>query len=214
LAEALACELMRRDANLGLSHGQCSEVSAGDGPRDHVVLISDWDTVYGNDLSDTVKNTFSKGQPIDSKGQPINPNWITKVSYLRGLDGRLPGQKNSPQGTSSQNSNLQQSAGDQSAAPQQTVATPETASHFESAEGQSQFDYLQRLAAHLKERDAAYRRKDGGHIGAIGVLGSDVYDKLLILQALRPEIPDALFFTTDLDELLLPQTRPATRATS
>jgi hypothetical protein len=27
----------------------------------------------------------------------------------------------------------------------------------------------------------------------------------LILQALRPELPDALFFTTDLDELLLPQ---------
>jgi len=35
--------------------------------------------------------------------------------------------------------------------------------------------------------------------------GSDVYDKLLILQALRPELPEALFFTTDLDELLLPQ---------
>src|SRR5262249_7885803 len=32
-----------------------------------------------------------------------------------------------------------------------------------------------------------------------------VYDKLLLLQALRPELPDATFFTTDLDELLLPQ---------
>ena len=90
-------------------------------------------------------------------------------------------------------------------ASQQTAATPETASRFESAEGQSQFDYLRRLAADLKEHDARYRRNREGHIAAIGVLGSDVYDKLLILQALRPELPDALFFTTDLNELLLPQ---------
>ena len=91
------------------------------------------------DLSDTVMNTFSKGQPIDSKGQLIDSNGrpidpITKVSYLRGLDGRLPGQKNPPQAASSQSSSLQQSEADQFAAPQQTAATPETASHFESAE--------------------------------------------------------------------------------
>ena len=30
-------------------------------------------------------------------------------------------------------------------------------------------------------------------------MGSDVYDKLLILQALRPHFPDVIFFTTDLD---------------
>ena len=33
--------------------------------------------------------------------------------------------------------------------------------------------------------------------------GSDVYDKLLILRALRPQFPNALFFTTDLDAQLL-----------
>jgi len=68
------------------------------------------------------------------------------------------------------------------------------------------------LASELKERDAEFRRTGGGHIAAIGVLGSDVYDKLLILQALRPEFPEALFFTTDLDALLLPQNK--TRYTS
>jgi hypothetical protein len=40
-------------------------------------------------------------------------------------------------------------------------------------------------------------------IRAVGVLGSDLYDKLLVLQALRPLLPDARFFTTDLDALLL-----------
>jgi len=39
-------------------------------------------------------------------------------------------------------------------------------------------------------------------IRAIGILGSDVYDKLLALQALRPRFPDAIFFTTDLDARL------------
>ncbi len=34
---------------------------------------------------------------------------------------------------------------------------------------------------------------------AIGVLGSDFYDKHLVLQALRQRIPDAVYFTTDLD---------------
>jgi hypothetical protein len=37
-------------------------------------------------------------------------------------------------------------------------------------------------------------------IKAIGILGGDVFDKLLILRALRPEFPEALFFTTDFDE--------------
>ena len=39
---------------------------------------------------------------------------------------------------------------------------------------------------------------------AIGVLGSDVYDKLLILQALKQNFPHAIFFTTDLDARLFP----------
>ena len=34
---------------------------------------------------------------------------------------------------------------------------------------------------------------------AVGVLGSDLYDKLLILQALRERIPGVVAFTTDLD---------------
>ena len=36
---------------------------------------------------------------------------------------------------------------------------------------------------------------------AIGVLGSDIYDKLLLLRALRSYFPQAVFFTTDLNAL-------------
>ena len=43
----------------------------------------------------------------------------------------------------------------------------------------------------------------GRGIQAVGILGSDLYDKLPVLQALRPVLPDALFFTTDLDAPIL-----------
>lgn len=186
LAEALACELMWRDPNLGLSLDEtCAGVRQPNNPRDHVVLLLDWDTVYGNDLSRTVVRTFSG----TASGKEIDPKWIRQVSYLRGFDGRLPEQKYAGQTTPSQSDNAEQKPAGQAAANQQQAATPETASQFESAEGQSQFDYLRRLAADLRARDAVFRRTDGGHIAAVGILGGDVYDKLLILQALRPELP-------------------------
>ncbi|MEM6334051.1 MAG: hypothetical protein AAF823_12010 [Planctomycetota bacterium] len=39
-------------------------------------------------------------------------------------------------------------------------------------------------------------------IRAIGVLGADVYDKLLVIQVLRRRFPHAVFFTTELDARL------------
>ena len=71
------------------------------------------------------------------------------------------------------------------------------------AEGQSQFDYLQRLGDRVRQLDAQLRLQGDRGIEAVGVLGSDLYDKLLVLQALRPLLPEARFFTTDFDALLL-----------
>ena len=77
--------------------------------------------------------------------------------------------------------------------------------YSERPEGTSQFDYVRRLASRIRADDQKlrqrYGRKENG-IRAVGVLGSDVYDKLLVLQALQPEIPHAMFFTTDLDARL------------
>jgi len=47
------------------------------------------------------------------------------------------------------------------------------------------------------------RLTTGHGVRAVALLGSDVYDKLLILRALRPELPGALFITTDLDAQFL-----------
>ena len=63
----------------------------------------------------------------------------------------------------------------------------------------NQSDYLRRLARELKEADARWQQEDNQGICAIGLLGSDIYDKLMILRALRPEFPSAVFFTNNYD---------------
>src|SRR5262249_62198927 len=73
----------------------------------------------------------------------------------------------------------------------------------ERAEGQGQFDYLRRLGDRIQQLDRDLRQQDSKGVEAVGILGSDLYDKLLVLQALRPLVPNALFFTTDLDALVL-----------
>jgi hypothetical protein len=65
--------------------------------------------------------------------------------------------------------------------------------------GQAQLDYLRRIAAQFRAKDEKLRREGDGKIAAVGVLGNDVFDKLQLLRALRPVLPDALFFTTDYD---------------
>ena len=77
--------------------------------------------------------------------------------------------------------------------------------------GDGQLDYIRRLALQLADE---YRHRSVGErrLKAIGIIGSDVYDKLLILQALRQVFPNVIFFTTDLDARLyqsenLPWTR-------
>jgi hypothetical protein len=78
----------------------------------------------------------------------------------------------------------------------------ETDTHtLERPIGQSQFDYLRRISEHLHKIDDDLRKQGADkRIKAIGILGGDVFDKLLILRALRIEFPEALFFTTDFDE--------------
>jgi hypothetical protein len=71
------------------------------------------------------------------------------------------------------------------------------------AEGRSQVDYLRRLSEEMVALDEAERRAGRPGVRAVGVLGSDVYDKLLILQALQGKLVHAVFFTTDLDARLL-----------
>src|SRR5262249_4248934 len=127
-------------------------------------------------------------------------------SYLRGLDGTVPHPHAEAKTDKSQAPSGIQSA-DELAAVREALERPE---------GNGQLDYLRRLADSLDVLEAQLGSDCGAwarfrnrcrRIVAIGVLGSDVYDKLLVLQALRPRFPDVIFFTTDLDAVLVHPTQ-------
>jgi len=153
----------------------------------HIGVVSEWDTLYGRTLRREFRVT------TEEEGFCVHPS-----NYVRGLDGHLPAV-----------------GGGDSAAPKPSTSKPGSAgkeegrrsdgTFIEIAEGQSQFDYLRRLAVRMADLDRDIRRRspDGKGLVAVGVLGSDVHDKLLVLQALQPALPNAIFFTTDLDARFL-----------
>jgi hypothetical protein len=147
----------------------------------HIVILSEWDTPYGRSLGITFGARASAQTADDIIENPSK--WIHSYNYLRGIDGRLPGDLNKDnQREQEQKTQLGQNS----------VAT-------EATEGLNQSDYLRRLARQMKEDNARWQQQDGVGIRAIGLLGSDIYDKLMILRALRPQFPGVLFFTNNYD---------------
>jgi len=147
----------------------------------HIVILSEWDTPYGRSLGKTFADEASGQNPNDTTEN--RNKWIRSYHYLRGIDGRLPGEP----GTDTQGE------------PEQKPQLGQKTAATEATEGLNQSDYLRRLARQMKEKDARWQRKHGSGIRAIGLLGSDIYDKLMILRALRPQFPDAVFFTNNYD---------------
>ena len=153
-----------------------------------VALIGQWDTRYSRILTTAVRQVLGDKSP-DIK--------VVDHRYLRGIDGLVPSGK----------------AKDKEM-PDREAQAPDRPG------GDSQVDYLQRLRNALLDEDARERRDCGlldrfqqrCGIRAIGVFGDDYYDKLLVLQALKPVFPNALFFTTDLAaDMFLPRDNVVTR---
>ena len=150
----------------------------------HIVTLSEWDTPYGRSLGKTFAAEVSGQSAKDIAERPNERSpLIHSYSYLRGIDGQLPGDPAKDN---------QREQGQETHFAQGSVAV-------EATEGLNQSDYLRRLARQMKEDNARWQREDGFGIRAIGLLGSDIYDKLMILRALRPQFPDAVFFTNNYD---------------
>ncbi len=203
LADSLVRELKLRGVAPGprLSAETAEKIGKGE-PKtppeeQHIALISELDTLYGRTFPDTLQSSFAKGDKLaDCKNQNQNCQWIYRLSYLRGLDGALPQPaqydgKGNDGGKDGQSNSSPATQKDQ--AKTVLVAKPS-----ELPFGQDQYDYLRRLARSLKDLDDDLKSKGGG-LKAIGVLGTDVFDKLLVLRALKPLFPEAIFFTTDFD---------------
>ena len=159
-----------------------------------IALISEWDSFYSRALIESFKTQVAKDARLGSdenNHRDVVDQWILRFSYLRGLDGRLPEESASNDKSASTDPGKNKDP------------TPLDLSPLEKSDGNSQLDYLRRLADHIASEDAAYRRNGESGIGAIGVLGVDAYDKLLVLQALKSRMPYKLYFSTDLDARML-----------
>jgi hypothetical protein len=171
----------------------------------HIALVSEWDTVYGRALPATMARCL--GFDRCQQANAAQPAWLHPYKYLRGLDGQLPDAGGASADNGSKDADSKQGNSAKNGSKARPDPTPQ-----DRAEGQGQLDYLRRLGERIQQRDADLQREGQGGIQAVGVLGSDLYDKLLVLQALRPLLPNAWFFTTDLDALLLhPTSQKLTR---
>jgi hypothetical protein len=189
LFRSLVAELERRQVRLGW---------------DAVILIGEWDSFYGRALpiefraaACTKVATLSEADlktirvPVDIKQwcqtvpqaidlqiqrsadyESLTLN-VFRYSYLGGLDGEVPG--------------------DDAARAARAAKTADQAkdSTRDRPEGTGQTDYVRALVDRIHEEGEGAR--------AIGILGTDPYDALLILKAIRPAFPHAIFFTLDLD---------------
>ncbi|ULO24116.1 hypothetical protein [Methylocystis sp. SB2] len=198
LARAITAELNQRGVNPGSAGFQNGRKGQ------QIVLISDRDSLYGRSMINALarelqcpgifgRDTQKCLEEIARNGAP---DWIYTKTYHRGLDGMLP--TTSTGGNSKGEDAEKRSGNESSKAKEDTKA-------LERPFGQDQFDYLRRLAASLKEKDEELRAQEKEGIVAIGVLGNDVFDKLLVLRALKPLFPEAVFFTTDYDAALAGQ---------
>ncbi|MHC4728541.1 MAG: hypothetical protein ACYS17_15070, partial [Planctomycetota bacterium] len=171
------------------------------GKEHHVALISEWDTFYGNAFPLTFARMMEninpdKGQPDNWRVYTINLNQrrharsflrnLHTYSYIRGLDGKLPESQSSKEEKSNEksedNSKLTFTKG------------------LELPAGRSQLDYIRRLTQKLSDK---FEYFGNNKLKAIGVLGSDVYDKLVLLHALREQFSDMIIFTIDIDARMM-----------
>jgi hypothetical protein len=151
--------------------------------NDHIAIISEEDTYYS--------------QALCAAFRPDSSRHIHFYTYLRGIDGKLPSDAEDERPGKSGAENDEKSA-----QPSTRPSAP-----ADRPEGRNQADYLRRLATTLQDLDRELRNrkpeyKPSEGLKAIGLLGSDVYDKLELLKALRPVFPQAVFFTNNLEARL------------
>lgn len=167
-----------------------------DAKKDRMVLIVEDDTLYGRALPELFNDLLRShrrpggGKVDDGPPMPTHDNRTGEEAldprllifrYKRGIDGIS--------GSQARQTKAKQGADDEST----QGVLPE-----ESPRGPAQLDYLRRAEdclAHFGEQHELTK----SNVVAIGVLGTDVYDKLLVLRALRKRFPGACFFTTDMD---------------
>jgi hypothetical protein len=173
LAELIAEEIKNRIAG-PLQDAEKSNV---------VVILSEQDTYFGSRLADEwIDALVGNGVCRTNKD-------VWQFAYLRGLDGSKPVTEKAPKKP------------DLSASPEDAIQSAEAEQQHNNlkADGNAQMDYIARLGDLLQAKDREMKNHSLGRIVAVGLTGSDSYDKLILLREISHRLPEAVFFTTDLD---------------
>lgn len=184
LAAALAKELERRRLDVRAKKSRIA--------NDDVAIVTEWDTFYGRAMPYSFASALLYGDRGVLKHSKPFPGWLHTFVYLRGIDGKVPGSDSA----TSADVTASQKTGDKGKLPEGSAL--KFGAPGENPEGLNQADYIRRLADQLADLDEALRR-EGRQLKAVGILGTDTYDKLLILRALRDRLHGPIYFTTGLD---------------
>ena len=139
-----------------------------------VILIAEWDSIYARTFGESLQRELQCPGGKSTLDLKI-------YSYLRGLDGVTLDDA----ATQAQSNNENNRADQRKARP------------IEWPEGRAQEDYVRRLVREV------LKDNDRNPVQAVGLIGGDVHDKLVWVQALRDAFPDRTLFTTDMDARLL-----------
>lgn len=162
--------------------------------NDAIVLFSESDSIYGNVFPVSFKRQILIHQGLlePTNTFPLDPKLektisVQSLSYLSGLDGRTALTNPSPVG------DFEKAGGE--SAPLSMLKSKFGVPLLDHGDwrpwGTQQYDRIREAAKSVKAL--------GKRVVAVGVVGSDPYDKLVVLQAIRPVFPEAHYFTTDLD---------------
>jgi hypothetical protein len=182
-----------------------------------VLILAEWDTLYGRSLAETFAALARPNESANAPNQQIYeklragllsqpgceellkrlpdgpPIRVQILPYLRGLDGASTlYRKAYAESASSESGKGSAQTGGGST---QTAKTS-----VETAEGTTQFDYIRRLIETDYKQHAPFRQRRG-RPDAVIIFGTDIYDKLALLEFLRQELRNPLYLTTDLDAL-------------
>ena len=142
-----------------------------------VVLLHEWDSLFARSLVEKIR-----------QGLPCHGGGVVDVdtyAFFGGLDGVT----------------LEGASKQQRAVPRanRTDKDSNKEPEIEWPENRDQRDYIRRLVRNLQ---AGGDHGAKSPVRAIGVIGQDVHDKLLLIQALRPAFTEQTIFTTDMDARL------------
>lgn len=148
--------------------------------KNGIVLLAEMDTLYGRQIRAAFESEIR-----EREAPPLKPSEnirnLRVFEYMRGVDGVIAMSRNSRDASGSESNQAK------------PMDVFDTGNYSEKASGDAQLDYIRRTV----ERVRVFVHRSNAK--AIGILGSDVYDNLLILQALRQGISGVHFFTTDID---------------